>query len=252
MCIQKIKNRSRILLLILSLFIIISCGQSKEKIAEKVKLSLQQKFDKDNDYKYYDLKVKNVIVLKKNDNIYQGLAEINYKNTIHEISLEIISDNDNLIWKIDLGSMFFLLADPQVTVLKKNILPEVKFAVSDIASILTSKESIYIENLIKSIESNKLTKIFVLTINSTNNEPIEIFSERLVGKWIKDNNYNGKFIFIIISKNDKKIRIEASENIGIKDELIMDIIKNQLAPSFKIYMYSEGIIKGIKSLSKLL
>lgn len=75
-----------LMLLFVLLLFFVTCSPSREEIAEKVKRSMQQKFD--DSYQKGALIVKSVKVLKKNENQYQGIAEVVYKVSTYDVAVE--------------------------------------------------------------------------------------------------------------------------------------------------------------------
>ncbi len=80
-------------------------------IAERVKASMQQKFDTDPNMKNWHLAVTGVTVLKKGGNQYQGLAKIMYKNNTHDVLVEITADWNNTLWQAPPGSFLFVVQE---------------------------------------------------------------------------------------------------------------------------------------------
>lgn len=104
----------------------------------------------------------------------------------------------------------------------------------------------------KLIDFEKLTsnQIVVYLISSLNGEPIEMVSVKIadankIGR--KDKN-NG--VLLLISKNDKKIRIEVGYGLegALTDAISSSIIRNEISPAFKQGKFYEGINKGIDAI----
>jgi len=88
-----------------------SCGKSISDIEQMVAVSMQETFDTDPDFKTFNIKVEEVSVVKSEGNKYEGIATVDYKGTLHNVSIRVTVGDDNLIWKTDKGAFMFLLDD---------------------------------------------------------------------------------------------------------------------------------------------
>jgi len=99
------------IIFILALIVLAGCTPSDEEIAETVTSSMQETFNTDSNFQAYDLKVKSIQVFKKDDNNYKGLVDIVYKNTSHSITIDILINDDNIMWEAPSGSFMFIAQD---------------------------------------------------------------------------------------------------------------------------------------------
>lgn len=91
-----------------------SGGEPKSDIVETVKTSMEEKFATDADFKKWNLTVRSVDLVKQGANKYQGLAHIDYKNTTHDVPIEVSADGDNIMWKTEPGAFLFAAQDQLV------------------------------------------------------------------------------------------------------------------------------------------
>ena len=82
---------------------------SKENISETVKTSMQETLSTNTDFKDYNMTVIDVTVLKKNNGEYKGIASVEYEGTLHDISIDIIVDGENILWEAPFGSFSFIM-----------------------------------------------------------------------------------------------------------------------------------------------
>jgi len=99
----------KIILLFTVLSVLVSCGFSKEEISNKVKTSMQEKFDTDEQFKYYKLQIQNVTVIKQSNSIYKGLVKLNYESSTYEIPVDITVDESNVMWQTEPNVFNFIL-----------------------------------------------------------------------------------------------------------------------------------------------
>ena len=113
----------------------------------------------------------------------------------------------------NLLSMFLLFTFCTHSYLAKSALPEYEnIYVNDYAQILDNDAEERIRNSLKELYQYRQIEMTVLTITSMGNYdsrgPIELFSTRLFNKWgIGDADRNDG-VLILVSRNDRKMRIE--------------------------------------------
>lgn len=96
------------LICVTALALLVACGLSTEQIGANVKVSMQEKFDSDAQFKEWGLSVTNVTAVKQGENRYQGLATVIHKGETHEIPVEITADGTNVIWQVQPGAFMFV------------------------------------------------------------------------------------------------------------------------------------------------
>lgn len=84
------------------------CGMSTEQIGETVKVSMQQKFNSDDQFKEWHLSVTKVQVLKQGDNRFQGIATVLHEGRSHDVPVEITADGTNVMWQVQPGAFMFV------------------------------------------------------------------------------------------------------------------------------------------------
>ena len=102
------KNIVRVIASMMIVAMISGCGMSTEDIGETVKSSMQETLSADSNFKEHNLKVDSVQVFKKGDNTYKGIASIKYKGSLHDVTVEILVDGDNLMWEAAPGAFMFI------------------------------------------------------------------------------------------------------------------------------------------------
>ena len=79
----------------------------------------------------YNLKVEDVVVEHKEANNYRGIASISYDGNIHEVKLEIVDDEDTVMWEVPPGSFLFL-AQEEIKKASKKLKEEMQKAVKKV------------------------------------------------------------------------------------------------------------------------
>jgi hypothetical protein len=89
------------------MFLVISCGLSKNEIQRQIKISFQEKLDAE--YSKYDMIVNNVILVKTGPNKYDGMVNLSLGEKKHDVSITVTADNDSFMWEVKPLAFAFLL-----------------------------------------------------------------------------------------------------------------------------------------------
>lgn len=98
----------KILFLIVMILMITGCNLSKEEIGKTVTASMQEKFDTDQAFKRYHLKVGNIQLFKQTNTEYSGLVSLYLGQEKHQIYVIINIDGKNVMWRTENGAFLFL------------------------------------------------------------------------------------------------------------------------------------------------
>lgn len=121
--------------------------------------------------------------------------------------------------------------------------PEPAQFINDFAKILQPQEVEQLENKLKAYNDSTSTQIVIITVKNTGGFSIENYALKLATNWGIGQKGVDNGILILISLEDRKIRIEIG--YGIEDK-ITDIIANQLIinylqPNFRKKQYFNGL-----------
>jgi uncharacterized protein len=132
----------------------------------------------------------------------------------------------------------------------------------DQAGMIDAEDAATIRELADKLLTDKAVPIVVVTINSMSDHGgrgmrIETFARLLFDQWqigpakLGGNQWN-KGILLLVSKQDRKARIELGAGWGReKDDLCLQIMDEQIIPRFKQGDFSGGILAGVQSLEKM-
>ena len=90
------------------LMLLMGCGTSTEQIGQTVMISMQDKFETDDQFKDYNLTVKKVHVFKNGENAYKGLVTVEMDDSQHDVSVDIHTDGENVMWEAQPGAFMFI------------------------------------------------------------------------------------------------------------------------------------------------
>ncbi len=128
--------------------------------------------------------------------------------------------------------------------------PRLQGYVNDYAGLLSAGSTQKISDELKSFEQSDSTQIVVLTIPSLEGDNLEDFSIRVADAWKIGQKGKDNGAIILVSKEDRKIRIEVGR--GLEDKLTDlvsgRIIRYEIAPRFKAGDYDGGIENGVSSI----
>jgi len=127
--------------------------------------------------------------------------------------------------------------------------------VSDHANLLSPAEEIRLERWLLQVEKKSNVEIIIVTIESlsdyagTNNYSIEVFATALFNTYGIGNMPKNDGVLLLISKRDRKARIELGKYYGYRrDSDAAHIMQNVIIPQFKNSNYSAGITAGTEAI----
>ncbi len=132
--------------------------------------------------------------------------------------------------------------------------PTLTGRVVDNANLLTSAQKTALTQTLEAFESKSSDQIVVTTIVTLNGENLEDYSNRLFRKWQLGQADENNGVLLLISKNDRKIRIEVGYGLEgvLTDALSKLIIETKIVPAFKAGNFGEGILEGANSIISVL
>jgi len=129
--------------------------------------------------------------------------------------------------------------------------------VTDYAGFLDKEEEEKIERWLWQVESRSQVEIIIVTIDSlktypkTQNQSIESFATALFNTYGIGNLPQNDGILLLISKQDRKARIELGAGYShLRDADAQRIMDKMILPAFKKQHYASGITNGTKALIK--
>ena len=124
--------------------------------------------------------------------------------------------------------------------------------VVDQANLLSPDQVQILERKLVAFNDSTSNQIAIVTINSLDEVPIEDYAVKLFRDWGIGGSKNNNGVLILVSKNDRKMRIEVGYGLegAITDLQSNDIIENDLSPNFRSGDYYRGFDQAINSLEK--
>ena len=128
--------------------------------------------------------------------------------------------------------------------------PRLQGYVNDYAGMISPPAKLKIEEGLRAFEQSDSTEIVILTVPSLEGENIEEFSIRVAEVWKIGQQQRDNGILLIVSKQERKIRIEVGRGLEGKltDLMAGRIIDQVIKPRFKQGDFDGGFITGTSAL----
>jgi uncharacterized protein len=137
--------------------------------------------------------------------------------------------------------------------------PPLSARVTDLTGTLDAAQRQALEQRLAAIEQRKGAQVAVLLVPTTQPEPIEDYSIRVVEAWkLGRGEVNGKRVddglLLLVAKNDRKVRIEVGYGLegAVPDALAKRIIAETITPKFRQGDFFGGITAGIDDVARLI
>ncbi len=129
-------------------------------------------------------------------------------------------------------------------------IPPLRGYVNDYANMISDPAKAKLEEELKSFEQSDSTQLVLLTIPSLEGEPIEDYSIKVAEAWKLGQTRKDNGILLLVSKNDRKMRIEVGRGLEgrLTDLMAGRIIDLVIKPRFKRDDFDGGFNAGVVSL----
>jgi uncharacterized protein len=150
------------------------------------------------------------------------------------------------------AAIFLIMAACFVPLLWALDVPELKGRVNDYGGMLKPETVASLEASLAELEKTDSTQVVVLTINSLEGEVLEQFSIRVAEKWKIGHSGRDNGAILLISKQDRKVRIEVGYGLEGKLTDLMSgrIISDIIVPAFKGGDFDAGVLLGVDAITK--
>ncbi len=130
--------------------------------------------------------------------------------------------------------------------------PPLRGRVNDYADIISPSTERLLNEKLKKLEESDSTQVVILTVPSLKGDSMEDFSIRVVEKWKIGQKGLDNGVLLLVSKNDRKVRIEVGYGLEgrLTDLLAGRIIDYEIIPAFKSGNFDEGFVRGVDAIVK--
>jgi uncharacterized protein len=156
--------------------------------------------------------------------------------------------NCQWVWRI-LGIAMGCLLLTAVSLMALEV-PKLNGRVNDYAQLLSPATQRHLEGVLRSFEQTDSTQLVVLTITSLEGMAIEDFSIRVAEQWKIGQKGLDNGAILVISRNDRKLRIEVGYGLEGKltDLMAGRIIRDVITPAFKAGNFDQGVVAGVEAM----
>ncbi len=128
--------------------------------------------------------------------------------------------------------------------------PKLQGYVNDYAGIINPSVKSKIEEGLRAFEQSDTTQIVILTVPSLEGGNIEEFSIRVAETWKIGHLGKDNGVLVIVSKQERKIRIEVGRGLEGKltDLMAGRIVDQVIKPKFKEGDFNGGFVAGVSAL----
>lgn len=122
--------------------------------------------------------------------------------------------------------------------------------VNDYANVLSPESEQQLERKLVAYDDSTSTQIAIVLVNSLDGRPIEETTLAILRNWGVGNAKTNNGVVILAAIEDRAIRIETGYGLegAIPDITANQIIRNDIAPSFRSGDYYEGLDKATQSI----
>ena len=126
-------------------------------------------------------------------------------------------------------------------------IPPLTGRVVDAAGWLTPEQRTRLESRLAGIETQRGSQIAILTIPTTQPEPIEAYSIRVVDDWKLGRKGVDDGLLILLARNDRAVRIEVGRGLegAIPDAVAKRIVEERMIPRFREGDVAGGLEAGV-------
>ncbi len=151
--------------------------------------------------------------------------------------------------------LLFLLAFSFVftkPALALDIPPPPDHYVTDQAGILSPTTKAQLEEGLAAFERDTSNQVLVATFPDLGGDSIEDFGIRLSERWRPGQSGRDNGAVLIVSKNDRKVRIEVGYGLegALPDAVAKSILQNEILPRFKVGDFDGGVKAGVDAIVK--
>ena len=133
-------------------------------------------------------------------------------------------------------------------------IPYLNSRVTDLTGTLTPTDRLALDNKLRDFESSRGAQLAVLVVKTTQPEPIEAYSIRVVKSWQIGRKGIDDGVLFLIAKGDRRMRIEVGYGLegSLTDATTKQIIEDIVGPHFKRGDFYHGIDAGLDAIIKVI
>lgn len=123
----------------------------------------------------------------------------------------------------------------------------------DGAKMISAEDKARMTMFFTELQSKTTAQIAVVTVATTQPEPIEMYAVELFKRWGIGQKGKDNGVLFVIARDDRQLRIEVGYGLegALPDSISKNIIDNIVVPEFKKSNFSVGIFRGASAIVSL-
>jgi uncharacterized protein len=136
---------------------------------------------------------------------------------------------------------------------KVSTLPAPTGYIDDYAGVFSSQAKTEMEDLSRELHDKTKAQVFVVTVNTTEGEPIETFANDLFAKWKIGEKKTDRGVLMLFAIKNRKRRIEVGYGLeGILNDAKVGDIGRSMVPALQAGDYDEAAANGLRQITQVI
>jgi uncharacterized protein len=149
--------------------------------------------------------------------------------------------------------LLLLFAALPVLAEKVSTMPAPTGYIDDYAGVLSSPAKNEMEELCREVHEKTRAQIFLVTVKTLDDEPVETFANELFAKWKIGEKKTDRGVLILFAIDDHKRWIEVGYGLeGILNDAKVGDIGRQMVPALQATHYDEATKTGLQEISQVI
>jgi uncharacterized protein len=125
--------------------------------------------------------------------------------------------------------------------------------IDDYAHVFSADGKSNMENLCRELHEKTKAQVFVVTVNTTEGEPVETFANELFAKWKIGEKKTDRGVLMLFAIKDRKRWIEIGYGLeGILNDARVGDIGRTMVPALKVSNYDEAAETGLRQITQVI
>jgi uncharacterized protein len=158
----------------------------------------------------------------------------------------------NAVWHLHLLLLILAIALPSLAE-KVSTLPAPTGYIDDFAGVFSDSGKSNMEGLCRDLHEKTKAQVFVVTVNTTEDEPVEAFANHLFAKWKIGEKKTDRGILMLFAIRDRQRWIEVGYGLeGILNDAKIGDIGRTMIPALQAANYDHAAAVGLRQITQVI